>query len=40
MGMSDYKDSYERDRISKNDEERFTNDIEFFKLVNFISKKK
>ena len=32
MDMSDDKESDERDQISKNDEERVTDDIEVFKL--------
>ena len=34
MDMSDDKESDERDRISKNDEEIVTDDIEVFKLGN------
>ena len=34
MDIIDDKDSDERDQISKNDEERVTDDIEVFKLVN------
>ena len=33
MDISDDKDSYERDQINKNYEERVTNDIEVFKMV-------
>ena len=39
MDTSDDKDSSERYQISKNDEERVTNDIEVFKLVKLSSKK-
>ena len=37
--MSDEKDYDERYQIDKNDEERVTNDIEFFKLGKFGSQK-
>ena len=34
MDMRDYKEYYERDQISKNYEEKVTEDIEVLKLVN------
>ena len=39
MDMIDNKGSYERDQISKNDEERVTDDIEVLKLGKMSSKK-
>ena len=39
MDMSDDKDSDERDHVSKNDEERVTDYIYFFKLGKLSSKK-
>ena len=37
--MSDYRESDERDQISKNDEERVTEDIEVLKLGKFSLQK-
>ena len=37
--MSDYKESDERDQISKDDEETVTGDIEVLKLVKLSSNK-
>ena len=39
MGMSDDNESDERDQISKNDEEKVTDDIEVLKLGKLSSKK-
>ena len=36
MGMSDHKESYERDQKSKNDEEKLTEDIEVLKQGKLI----
>ena len=40
MDVSDDKDSYERYQISKNDEEKVTEDIEVLKLLKLSSYKK
>ena len=39
MGMSDDKKSDEREQISKNDEEKVTEDIEVLKLGNWVCRK-